>query len=147
MRSNGVAVRRRGQIIRVRLAHNRYPMVTLGKGRHVTVHGVVAEAFLGPRPGGLEVRHLNGDRTDCHAANLAYGTRRQNRLDTVAHGTHHYGKRDHCKHGHAFTPENTRLRDRGNTVERICIACTADRNARNNALRKARQSHGQLPRI
>ena len=38
------------------------------------VHHVVAEAFLGPRPCGLVVRHMDGDRENNAASNLAYVT-------------------------------------------------------------------------
>jgi len=36
----------------------------------------------------MEARHLNGQPLDCRAENLAWGTPRQNRLDSVRHGTH-----------------------------------------------------------
>jgi hypothetical protein len=48
---------------------------------------LVAAAFLGPRPDGQEVRHLNGQPTDDRKANLAYGTRKENAADREAHGT------------------------------------------------------------
>lgn len=51
------------------------------------VHVMVAEAFLGPRPDGLAVRHLNGDQVDNRVENLAYGTYTQNSADMRRHGT------------------------------------------------------------
>lgn len=45
------------------------------------VHFLVASAFLGQRPVGLDVRHKNGDRLDNRADNLEYGTRSENNLD------------------------------------------------------------------
>lgn len=48
---------------------------------------LVAAAFLGPRPQEQEVRHLNGRAADDRAANLDYGTRKQNAADREAHGT------------------------------------------------------------
>lgn len=40
------------------------------------VHILVAEAFLGPRPGGMEeCRHLDGDKLNNRADNLRWGTR------------------------------------------------------------------------
>lgn len=45
------------------------------------VHALVAEAFLGPRPPGQEVRHLNGNAADNRLKNLAYGTPRDNQMD------------------------------------------------------------------
>ena len=57
----------------------------------VLIHGLVAEAFLGPRPDGCEVNHINADKTDNRACNLEYVTPRQNmkhamRLDLVRRG-------------------------------------------------------------
>ena len=51
------------------------------------VHHLVLEAFVGPRPGGLVTRHLNGDFTDNRISNLTYGTQSENRLDTRQHDT------------------------------------------------------------
>lgn len=57
------------------------------KGRRtLRVHRLVAEAFHGPRPSGLVVRHLNGDQRDNRADNLRYGTLKQNWQDALDHG-------------------------------------------------------------
>jgi hypothetical protein len=45
----------------------------------VAVRALVAEAFIGPRPEGLEIGHLNHDRLDCRAENLAYLPRSETR--------------------------------------------------------------------
>lgn len=45
-----------------------------------TVHSVVAAAFIGPRPAGLDVDHRNGKRQDNRAENLRYLTRSENCL-------------------------------------------------------------------
>lgn len=59
-----------------------------GEGKAgVPVHILVAEAFLGPRPEGQEIRHLDGNSLNNYASNLAYGTRSENILDAVRHGT------------------------------------------------------------
>jgi hypothetical protein len=54
-----------------------YAVVHLGGGTQY-VHSLVAEAFLGPRPVGHEVRHLDGSRTHNVLTNLAYGTSSRN---------------------------------------------------------------------
>lgn len=74
---------------------NGYLYITIrraGAKRHRSVHSLVALAFHGPRPDGLEVRHLNGTNTDCRATNLQYGTPSENRYDSVRHGTHRWSK-------------------------------------------------------
>lgn len=51
------------------------------KKKSTKVHILVAAAFLGENPGGLDVRHKNGRRTDNRVENLEYGTRSENVLD------------------------------------------------------------------
>ncbi len=60
-----------------------YPKVVLiGRGT-LYVHQLVAEAFIGPRPEGQVVRHLNDDPLDNWLENLEYGTHEQNMKDSV----------------------------------------------------------------
>jgi hypothetical protein len=48
--------------LRVTPGSNGYPRVNLGdSGRDKLVHQLVMEAFAGPAPDGMEVRHLDGD--------------------------------------------------------------------------------------
>jgi len=67
-----------------------YPSVRVtigGKRTRLAVHRIVANQFLPPRPSmDHEIRHLNGNRTDCRSANLAWGTRKENAADRSAHG-------------------------------------------------------------
>jgi hypothetical protein len=65
--------------------------------RVVTVASLVAAAFHGPNPGGMDVRHENGINTDNRATNLLYGTRVENMADARRHGTLARGER----HGNA----------------------------------------------
>lgn len=55
--------------------------------KSLKISHLVAAAFIGPRPRRSVVRHMNGDHTDDRAANLRYGTQRQNIGDKVEHGT------------------------------------------------------------
>lgn len=84
-----------------------------------TIHTLVAEAFLGPRPDGMQVCHEDGERTNNVAANLRYDTPSANAQDSVKHGTHRNTRLTKCKNGHEFTPENT-IYDAGN---RRCKTC------------------------
>jgi flavin-dependent thymidylate synthase len=68
-----------------------YLVVSLNRpGKQVTrtVHSLVAEAFLGPRPDGHEVRHKDHERTDARLCNLKYGTSAENSADMVAADRH-----------------------------------------------------------
>lgn len=51
------------------------------------VHILVLTAFVGPRPKGMECRHLDGDPKNNKVENLKWGTRRENILEAVWHGT------------------------------------------------------------
>lgn len=100
-----------------------------GKGRFPKVHQLVCEAFHGPRPVDHEVRHLNGDKTDNRASNLAWGTSRENHQDTLRHGTHRNASKTHCERGHEYTPENTYLSTRSDgRTQRVCRACKRESN-------------------
>lgn len=92
-------------------------------GKSHRVHRLVMEAFVGPCPEGLEVRHLDDDPDNNHLVNLVYGTRSENLLDRVANGTHHCARRTRCINGHEFTPENTIRRNGG----RRCRKCKRDK--------------------
>ena len=55
-----------------------------GKKRYL--HRVVWEAFNGPIPAGLQVRHLDGDKRNNHLDNLAVGTQSDNEFDKYRTG-------------------------------------------------------------
>ena len=59
----------------------------------LTIHCIVALAFLGPRPEGLQVRHLDGDKKNNALKNLAYGTTADQVADRKRHGTFLFGER------------------------------------------------------
>lgn len=63
-----------------------------GKGTVQYVHGMVAETFLGKRPDGACVRHLNGDKLNNKVSNLRWGTVKENADDRWMHGTMIYGE-------------------------------------------------------
>lgn len=92
-----------------------------GKRQHVLVHRLVLMAFVGSPPAGMEACHRNGDPQDNRVVNLYWGTRSDNVLDAVTHGTHRWSSRTHCERGHEFTPDNTRPRSSG--TGRECISC------------------------
>lgn len=51
------------------------------------IHVLVALAFLGPRPEGMQVCHNDGNGLNPRVENLRYDTPRGNALDRNAHGT------------------------------------------------------------
>jgi hypothetical protein len=90
------AIRRKGSkggLRKTYVDHNGYERVTLTKNykqRNCLVHGLVAAAWLGPRPEGYDVCHKDGDRLNNSPDNLYYGTRSENAKDAVKHGTHNF---------------------------------------------------------
>lgn len=65
-----------------------------GKGYTRTVHRLMLEAFVGPRPDKHECRHADNDRTNNAIGNLSWGTKSQNQSDRVRHGTDQVGERN-----------------------------------------------------
>lgn len=92
--------------------------------RVLYVHRAMAAAFLGP-VGGKVVRHLDGNPANNTLSNLAIGTQSENMYDAVRHGTHINAAKTSCSSGHAYSPENTRMRA---GVWRECTACERERH-------------------
>lgn len=57
-----------------------------GERTPVTLHRAVMEAFVGPRPAGMEILHADDNKTNCQLSNLSYGTKAKNEADKVARG-------------------------------------------------------------
>lgn len=88
-------------VLKLTIGYTGYPQVCLTcpgrKQRAHKVHNLVLAAFVGPRPHGMEARHLNGDPLDAGLTNLAWGTPTENQADKILHGTTNRGERN----GHA----------------------------------------------
>lgn len=94
-----------------------------GKRRQVTVHNLVLETFVGPRPEGLVGCHRDDDPANNRLENLYWGTQKQNVGDAIASGRHAsavVAAKTHCPRGHEYTPENTYIRPRGHRECRTC---------------------------
>jgi hypothetical protein len=71
-----------------------YPEVKLCAGagsavRYVKVAYLVLEAFIGPRPAGMECRHLDDNRWNSLLCNLQWGTHAENARDMTRNGHAH----------------------------------------------------------
>lgn len=87
------------------------------------IHTLVAEAFHGPRPDGMDVCHNDGNPSNNSATNLRYDTHSGNLLDMARHGTGNASK-THCPQGHPYSETNT-YRSKKN---RMCKTCIRQRN-------------------
>ena len=86
----------RGKILAQTTSDYGYRKVSLYRGSKHTlrsVHILVAAAFIGPRPKGMEVRHGPNGKLDNTPANLSYGTPAENAQDKRRDGTHFEGTR------------------------------------------------------
>ncbi len=101
------------------------------------VHRLVLEAFVGPRPAGMEGCHWNDIPTDNRLENLRWDTRSANVADSVRNGRHAMANRTHCPQGHPYTPENTYTYPRG---ARACREC---RRIYREIRREERRSKGR----
>jgi len=57
-----------------------------GVQHRFTIHSLVADAFIGQRPLGLTIDHLDADRSNNHATNLEYCTQKENTLRAIRMG-------------------------------------------------------------
>lgn len=69
--------------LRVNLRDDSFPV----KDKAINVHTAVLLTFVGPRPKGMECRHLNGNCLDNRLENLCWGTHQENIQDQIRHGT------------------------------------------------------------
>jgi hypothetical protein len=72
-----------------------YPFVVLSEagGKQArSVHHLVLETYVGPRPEGKEPCHRNGIKTDNRLDNLYWGTRAENIADKFRHGKQPLGE-------------------------------------------------------
>lgn len=98
-----------------------------GKQFDRLVHILVAEAFHGPKMPGMEVLHLNAERSDNRASNLRWGTRQENQIQKVQDGNHTKAARTECPRGHLLQLPNLcagALR----SGHRSCLACSRARS-------------------
>lgn len=83
--------------VRVGRPGDRYQRVSLSKDGVTTqsgVHCLVALAFIGPRPDGLEVCHFDGNEDNNGLTNLRYDTSMANSEDRLRHGTSGKGSKN-----------------------------------------------------
>lgn len=128
-KANGVQLTVQARILRPKTLRSGHQEVNLwadGRGKSWGIHRLLALTFLTDSHfPGAEVCHGDGDPRNNELANLRWGTRQDNQFDSMAHGTHFWSRRTHCKRDHEFTPENTywQLSNNGLTRRRVCRTC------------------------
>lgn len=124
---------RRGRVLRTQLSKPKQYVIVNLRNRNIPVHRLVLLAFVGEPAAGDEARHLNGNNQDNALSNLAWGSRAENALDMVRHGTHVQTRKTHCPQGHPYDEENTYRRG----SRRSCLTCKRAAWHRWNQNRKA----------
>jgi hypothetical protein len=79
-----------GRLLKQQIDKDGYKRLTLYKDsvrKEYRIHQLVARAFLGPCPQGMEVCHNDGNPANNCVSNLRYGTKSENTLDAIQHGT------------------------------------------------------------
>jgi DNA-binding XRE family transcriptional regulator len=106
------------------------------------VHTLVAAAFLGPRPDGMQVAHADGDKQNARLDNLRYATALENAEDKRRHGTDTPGERNGM---HKLTDdavrEVRRLRSRGLSQRELAERFGVSRSAIQFVLNGQHWSH------
>jgi hypothetical protein len=78
------------RVLQKTLNSDGYPSVRImmqnGHRKRIAVHVLVARKYYGECPKGMQIRHLDGNKMNCHKDNLKYGTAKENALDREIHG-------------------------------------------------------------
>jgi hypothetical protein len=107
------------------------------------IHVLVLEAFVGPCPPGAETCHFDDNNENNGLENLRWDSHSANEYDKVRNGNDHNAIKTECKHGHAFTPENTVLRPSKNGgFWRQCRECMRIANREAQRARRAARHGG-----
>lgn len=87
-----------GRLLKPGIGSHGYPTVVLyspsrKRGLTHTVHSLVLNAFVGPKPDNCEACHNDGNRANASLSNLRWGTRSENQRDKYLHNTSFHGER------------------------------------------------------
>lgn len=111
------------------LSRDGYGVLWLKQAKQVgfAAHRIGWTLSRGPIPVGATVDHLCRNPKCVNPDHLEITTNKENIL-RGASPTAINAKKTHCKHGHEFTPENTRFWQHEKHLSRQCRTCGIERN-------------------
>ena len=96
-----------------------------GRMRQVMVHVLVLEAFIGPRPPGMQGCHYDDNPSNNHLSNLRWDTPSANGYDRARNNPDTEWSSEklptHCPNGHEYPPGARDNLDASRAVCRICL--------------------------
>jgi hypothetical protein len=93
-------------------------------GKNWRVHRLAYTLWIGPLPDdGRVVCHDCDVKHCCNPDHLWLGTEKQNMRDAADKGRWKARQGTHCRRGHEYTPENTKMKMQRGRPARVCIAC------------------------
>lgn len=107
----------------------RYGRITIGQ-RAIRAHRFSYELHVGRIPKGMMVCHRCDVPLCVNPDHLFLGSAKDNMKDAVDKRRHAQSRKTHCRHGHEYTPENTRWRKAHGSVERVCKTCYPTQHTR-----------------
>jgi hypothetical protein len=127
---DGRVFRYRGRVLRTVVRKDGRRVVGLwrdGQGRTRYVHNLVARAFLGPCPEGMECCHWDGDVANNRPGNLRWDAHAGNMEDMARHGNNHESNKTHCPAEHLLAAPNL-VPSQSARGGRSCLACSRARS-------------------
>jgi hypothetical protein len=124
-RQDGVVQPKPRRMLKLHVKKSGHIQVVFSKNNHHRspyVHKLVLEAFVGPRPPGMEACHWDGNPANNHVDNLRWDTRSANGLDRVRHGNHNQANKVTCIRGHDLIHPNL-MPSATPKGYRACLAC------------------------
>ena len=109
--------------------HNGYGLFSLNKRRE-RAHRVALLLSGVSVPEGMFPDHLCRVRSCVRPSHLEVVSRKENNHRTIGNGFQINAAKTHCKHGHPFDAENTRIETEHGRQRRRCITCARENNAR-----------------
>lgn len=128
--SNGGRVRsvRNRRPRKLGTAPNGYAVVTLAyrhlgrRSKTFSVHTLVARTFLGERPDGHDVNHIDGNKINNAVTNLEYVTRSENQKHAVRMGLSTVRRGEACPTSKLTRGQVSEIRDLAGTVRQREVA-------------------------